>query len=506
MSGRGRSGGLTNEQQRLVASLVSGRRIVVLPSGDTTGATDTANIQSAINSFSVGSIDSSVSGDARVVGGGGVVELSPASNYYVTQVSSPPNVLIVGGGMASTSIIVKGAGPGIIKASGGVYGENNLGFADLRVVSDGSSGQNGVLFDTVDDIIVRNVEMQGFGGYGLRLRKSQYLNAFKLHILQCGTGLELQDNSEGGTLPCNNNHFFGLHVFQCGTGVILAGHNNVVHGGTIQGNTVAGLIVRNSTGGSGSFYNAVNGVHFEFHNAVWDVDIESGVIGTEFRSCVLISPSGGKIGVRFVRNAGEQTMLGSCGTTKVDISVGGVASPIEQSTTTGSITVIGGNWGNGLVETLWVCDSAGSTSNTTLRTKRKCINNSGADAFLRFASMARFFSHTVSDGVEVAYSTDAYARVRLSSWDGTNSRPGIAFGNGSSDTDTIIQRSASNVAGMASGDSFSVPDAATGTSSAPAATLRLGNYHLWVDESGRLRIHSAGPSSSTSGVVVGTQT
>lgn len=36
--------------------------------------------------------------------------------------------------------------------------------------------------------------------------------------------------------------------------------------------------------------------------------------------------------------------------------------------------------------------------------------------------------------------------------------------------------------------------------------LRLGNYHLWVDGTGRLRMKSGAPSSDTDGTVVGTQT
>ena len=36
--------------------------------------------------------------------------------------------------------------------------------------------------------------------------------------------------------------------------------------------------------------------------------------------------------------------------------------------------------------------------------------------------------------------------------------------------------------------------------------LQLGNYHLWIDSSGRLRIKSSAPASDTDGTIVGTQT
>lgn len=49
--------------------------------------------------------------------------------------------------------------------------------------------------------------------------------------------------------------------------------------------------------------------------------------------------------------------------------------------------------------------------------------------------------------------------------------------------------------------------ASTATTAAPVSTMKLGSYHLWVDNTGRLRIKSGTyPTSSTDGTVVGTQT
>lgn len=50
-------------------------------------------------------------------------------------------------------------------------------------------------------------------------------------------------------------------------------------------------------------------------------------------------------------------------------------------------------------------------------------------------------------------------------------------------------------------------NAVSTTAAAPVSTLKLGNYHLWVDNTGDLRLKSgAYPTSSTDGAVVGTQT
>jgi hypothetical protein len=39
-----------------------------------------------------------------------------------------------------------------------------------------------------------------------------------------------------------------------------------------------------------------------------------------------------------------------------------------------------------------------------------------------------------------------------------------------------------------------------------SGALRLGDYYLWVDGSGKLRINNGAPANSTDGTVVGTQT
>jgi hypothetical protein len=68
-----------------------------------------------------------------------------------------------------------------------------------------------------------------------------------------------------------------------------------------------------------------------------------------------------------------------------------------------------------------------------------------------------------------------------------------------SSSDTILRRTAADVATMGPGDSFGLDGTWNG------GTLRMGAYYLWVDTSGRLRIKSGAPTSETDGTVVGTQ-
>lgn len=76
----------------------------------------------------------------------------------------------------------------------------------------------------------------------------------------------------------------------------------------------------------------------------------------------------------------------------------------------------------------------------------------------------------------------------------------IGWASGADNTfDTVVGRTAANVLGMSTGDSFAVDGTWNG------GQIRLGSHRLWVDATGALRIKSSAPASDTDGTVVGTQ-
>jgi Pectate lyase superfamily protein len=75
----------------------------------------------------------------------------------------------------------------------------------------------------------------------------------------------------------------------------------------------------------------------------------------------------------------------------------------------------------------------------------------------------------------------------------------IRIGSGSSAVDTVIERKSANTIGLSTGDTWQVDGEYN------QGMLRLGNYRLWVDSTGDLRIKNGTPSSDTDGTVVGTQ-
>jgi hypothetical protein len=76
----------------------------------------------------------------------------------------------------------------------------------------------------------------------------------------------------------------------------------------------------------------------------------------------------------------------------------------------------------------------------------------------------------------------------------------MVWGGGSGAVDTVLYRGFANLLTVAAGDSFQVND---GTWN--GGRLLLGNYHIWVDASGDLRIKNGAPGSDGDGTVIGTQ-
>jgi hypothetical protein len=75
----------------------------------------------------------------------------------------------------------------------------------------------------------------------------------------------------------------------------------------------------------------------------------------------------------------------------------------------------------------------------------------------------------------------------------------MEFGSGTAAADTATRRDSANLLVMDPGDSFGMDGTWNG------GHLRLGDYHLWVDATGDLRIKSSAPSSDGDGSVVGGQ-
>lgn len=75
----------------------------------------------------------------------------------------------------------------------------------------------------------------------------------------------------------------------------------------------------------------------------------------------------------------------------------------------------------------------------------------------------------------------------------------IGFSGGSYSADTTFGRDSANCVRMEAGNSFKVDGTWNG------GMLRFGDYRLWVDSTGDLRIKNGAPSSDTDGTVVGTQ-
>lgn len=478
-----------------------------------TGVDVTAELQTVINIKSELLANEIRWGESgRRAWNSGIVVKIPAGVHSITGITVPCGVTLKGSSMYGSVLRITGSNSvGIQKQEvANLYAENGITLESIHIESDGSAGQTGILFDTADDWVLRDVLIEGFANKGLWCKKTQYGRAFNLQVIGCGTGVLLEQNADN--YPCNNNHFFGLQIQKCGTGARIGGHANGIHGGTIQANTVAGLVVAAES--NGTYNTLIENVHFEYHPTVWDTIIESPVKATNISNCFYVVPAGLKTGVRFIKNTGSGTVVSFCSQQAVAINVVGSeptasnrsdAAVIEQTSTDGSILVIGGVWGSGLTEQNIVVDETGSKVSTNFRTRRRVIGFGAGTADTSFAGGIRVWSGTVADGISGYYGTNANPRYSLSGYDGANSTGCLLLGNGSAAPVDGFKYASSGVISMIGNNSFSIPSATASGGIAPLATLRMGANHMWVDSSGRLRIKSSAPTTETDGTVVGAQ-
>lgn len=76
----------------------------------------------------------------------------------------------------------------------------------------------------------------------------------------------------------------------------------------------------------------------------------------------------------------------------------------------------------------------------------------------------------------------------------------MAWGNGASGTDTVLERVEANTLGTAPGDNFKI-----GAGGYDGGHLVLGTYHIFVGSGGKLYMKNGVPTSSTDGEIIGTQ-
>lgn len=103
-------------------------------------------------------------------------------------------------------------------------------------------------------------------------------------------------------------------------------------------------------------------------------------------------------------------------------------------------------------------------------------------------------SATGSDLITTKVSGDSLGRFIV------NASGQLDWASGAAAPDVSLYRGAANRLDVAAGDTLRIVDGTW-----DGGRLQLGNYHLWVDGTGDLRIKSGAPASDTDGTVVGTQ-
>lgn len=98
------------------------------------------------------------------------------------------------------------------------------------------------------------------------------------------------------------------------------------------------------------------------------------------------------------------------------------------------------------------------------------------------------------DALQAYVANDAFPRVAIRASTG-----GLLFGGGGAAADILLYRHLANILTMGVGDHFRLDGTWNG------GHLHMGNYRLWVDATGKLRVKNGAPTSDTDGTVVGSQ-
>lgn len=306
-------------------------------------ATNTASIQAAIDALPTGENElypQLPAQDNWKIKAGGEV-LLPSGDINFTSLEVPPQVTLDGVSTLLCRMIKNGSGSGIIrKADGTLFAANDIGLKNFTLVSDGTAGSTGVYFDVCDRAKTKNLVIDGFDVSGFDMRKNQYGLHENLTVVRCGKAVNMRELTGAGVgNGCNNNVFVRPNLMGNATGLeITRGEANWVYGGTIQNNSTRGVTIGSAVVGM-----CFVGIHFEFHDAIYDVYNEGR--NTMMQDCIFVVST--TESERKIYNNSIGMSLINCFTQGTDpVIIRGSKAIITADG--GSMTVLGGKYGSGI--------------------------------------------------------------------------------------------------------------------------------------------------------------
>lgn len=416
-------------------------------------------------------------------------------------------VRIIGDGILST--IIQSSVDGYIlrnKMPGDQYGPSGVCIEKLTIIGDTTkTNQIGIGLLRAYRARLQDLNVQECGAHGMTLY--QCVNSFFDNVdiqLNKGYGLVLDEGFNSWTdltktgYPSIGNVFINVHVgFNENIGIVLQGitESNIFYGGGSEQNNrqTDGVGYQISISGAmiGGVANEFNDFYSETTKGASLIYVNYDNTGNTVRfSNYHFYPNGNVMSLLrcAIVNKGTLVMNNPIGSGSQFPAISGSKAPFRVTKATGTIYLTN-PMGCTITDGIWVEDETSAVTglqSNVFFTSRRYI-------YGRTLHRAGFGDNTVDWQVD----TEAYPWLSLQSF-----YKGIAFGSGATAIDTYLQRTGARTLGMGTVGGSQFFDAGAAWN---GNHLLLGAYHVWVDNSGRLRIKSGAPTSDVDGTVVGTQ-
>lgn len=380
--------------------------------------------------------------------------------------------------------------------------------------------RNGILLDRTNWSRYDNIYITGCQNYGMKLEECQYSLFTQVYCENNENGIHLGNTQENVSLRCIDLTFMGCTFHRSkniGLHISNASHCKF-YSLDIGRNDYTCILFDNDNGDGGaasssiSRSNTFNGAKVEYNaddqpTSGYAVMQLAGAYANTYVDFIFAHQPGtidtNTAWYRWFHIGGERNSI-----INPQISSSAVTIPTNPSTPT-DVARFKSESSNGLTVafTGWVpsyddliaiaVDGADAIIQPN---NSKCVVNTFGSTQISTASQPKFVAGTNRRGLsQYAEARDEaiVAMIRES----TN-RGGLALGDGLIDILSAprLQSVSEKVVEMRYG-SLRMPNDAVDDE-----TLQIGNYRLWVDPSGKLRIKLWAPSSTTDGTVVGTQT
>jgi len=446
----------------------------------------------------------SFAGYGFVQAGGAAVYL-PAGHYQVrTTLTLPQNVSLTGAGKHST-VLHSTADDAILRNTGnpsrtGTYDEAGITIRDLSFIGDRTrTRQVGLSFLRLTSATIENISVEQCGSDGIRLYQcgaNRFDNVESVYNrgagLWIGSGFDRWTDRKPNNLPSNANMFCLYRGLQNGgAGIRLAKgcNGNVFLGATCENNYYGdttsdscNILIESDGYSPNSFYDLWTEGACQSHVLVSCADVSVMTKLTNWKH--FGDGPDGNVGRALIVKGGTVMLDAPYGTGTSYRSLNRSMAPFRITDRTKSAIYITHARGSNVSGATLVDDAAGNTTGFLDNLRQDCTAVDG----VTYGDIVHVGDAGSVNGWAVRGDSDAHPRLVSRAF-----HHDLLLGNGTEAPDAGLRRTAPRQIGPREGDFINVGSAWN------SSHLVMGNYHLWVDTTGALRIKNGAPDRDRDG-------